>query len=789
MKIKSIKEIKNIGTFTNFTNGSSFRFEKLTFVYGYNTFGKTTLTDIFQSLKDNNSEIITSRKTIPSINQNQKVKLSIKEDNEENNVIFQNGNWSQNNIQENLEIFGTDFIHKNLFTGFSIERENKVNFTEFILGESGVGIAEKIANDKKDLRDKTKELKNKIPAFVKEEQNKETIRKFIEFDISSLDKDKIVSDLIKKKKERQDEERILKEPQKILSLSNIENYSFSKTQILNYLQSINNLLQKDYSNIKDAVLAKINNHIENNLNKNDSAENWIKQGLNNCKDKESGNCVFCGQNLQNAKELINAYDSYFDEEYNKFIIDIEDELDSEIENIKDTNFSQENNLKTILNIVSKFKELIKNKDFQDNLVKLEEKIQILEEEKLNESKNIILELFKNFSELKNKKPYKKVEEIDFQEFSEKVKTYEYFLDEIKEILKNLKNSIESFKNLYKDTKNIQEKISKLEKEILDLEYKKARIEQDKDCKECIKGNVEIKELAETIQKQERKLQEDQSQYLDNYFEKINELFKKFGSHNFLLEKENDSRGDMPVYSLKIKFHNQEISDNDLQTVFSESDRRALSLSVFWAKVDLKSEEEKRKTIIILDDPITSFDDKRITNSIKLFKESLSDLGQIIIFTHYPNFIRNFCEKTKEKQITTKFFRIQKNNETSFLENQNRKEFTDSKYEEIFSKIYGFVNREHNNCIKSNLRPFLESLYLPTIFAKEIKKAEENNKDISSLEKLIDEIFSEENIKTKFHNFRKDLNSDSHIFTSNDEEDVRNFAIEMMDFLYSFEFEK
>ncbi len=244
---------------------------------------------------------------------------------------------------------------------------------------------------------------------------------------------------------------------------------------------------------------------------------------------------------------------------------------------------------------------------------------------------------------------------------------------------------------------------------------------------------------------------------------------------------------MPVYFLKIKFHKQNISDNDLQTVFSESDRRALALSVFWAKIDLKSEKNKQETIVILDDPITSFDDKRITNSIKLFKESLPDLSQIIIFTHYPIFIKIFCEKTKENHITSKFFRIQKNSKTSFLENQDRKEFTNSKYEEIFSKIYGFINREHNNCIKYNLRPFLESLYLPTIFAKEIKKGEKNEKDISSLEKLINEIFSDEDIKKKFHNFRKDLNPDSHIFTSNDEEDVRNFAIEMMNFLYSFKF--
>jgi len=55
MQIRRIKEIKNIGTFANFTNGGSSGFEKLTFVYGLNTFGKTTLADILQSLETNDN--------------------------------------------------------------------------------------------------------------------------------------------------------------------------------------------------------------------------------------------------------------------------------------------------------------------------------------------------------------------------------------------------------------------------------------------------------------------------------------------------------------------------------------------------------------------------------------------------------------------------------------------------------------------------------------------------------------------------------------------------------------
>ena len=55
--------------------------------------------------------------------------------------------------------------------------------------------------------------------------------------------------------------------------------------------------------------------------------------------------------------------------------------------------------------------------------------------------------------------------------------------------------------------------------------------------------------------------------------------------------------------------------------------------------------------------------------------------------------------------------------------------------------------------------------------------------------MIDVIFSEDTINKRFHWFRTSLNPDSHIFTTTNEEDIRNFAKDMMEYLYSFEFSK
>lgn len=785
MKIASIKEIKNIGTFASFLNGSPFRFEKLTFIYGYNTFGKTTLTDIFQSLKNNDPKLLSSRLTIPQIQSSQKVSLSIKEGQNEKTLVFQNDSWGQNNFSNNIEIFGTDFIHKNLFTGYSIERVNKENFTKFILGDEGVQLAKDIADKKKELRENNSELKITVPNFIKN-KTEEEINKFIYFSIQGLDKEEIDIDLSKNKVEKTDEETRLKEPQNILQLQDIDSYEIPEINVLSYFSDINIFFQKDYSSIKEDSLIKINNHIETNFSEVNGAENWIKQGLVKCSDKENWSCVFCGQDLNNAKDLINAYDSYFDDEYKKFISDVECGFTLNIESIKEEGLDQKIILQGILNKAYKFKGLINHSTFQSELGKLEEKVNLLNEESLINDKKLLLKDINIIIEEKNKKPFEKISEVNFEGFSENINIYKTLLSEIKEITEVLKVNIEEFKEKYKDTSIIEGNIKKLQDEIDILEYKKARIEQDQYCNNFITIKDSITILEDEINVLEGNLESNQSIYLGDYFDKINELFKKFGSKNFKLERRDSGRGDMPVCFLEVKFHDQNISNEELKTVFSESDRRALALAIFWTKIDLKSDDEKNKTIVILDDPITSFDDNRVSNSIDIFKNSLGDLSQIIILTHYPSFIKNFCEKTKDDEA--KFFRLQKNNTTSFFEDQNRKEFTESQYDKTFSKIYGYINREHNNCIKTDLRPFLENLYLPTLFAKELNKAISEGEDISSLSLKINVIFNDrEDVKNRFHGFREHLNSDSHIFTSNNEEDVRNFADDMVEYLYSFNF--
>ena len=247
-----------------------------------------------------------------------------------------------------------------------------------------------------------------------------------------------------------------------------------------------------------------------------------------------------------------------------------------------------------------------------------------------------------------------------------------------------------------------------------------------------------------------------------------------------MEKDESKGGHLPVYSVKVKFHGVLIKNEQLAQLFSESDRRALALAIFFAKINLKKPEEIKKLILVLDDPVTSFDENRIYTHVNFLKDLKSKISQLIILTHYLSFITCISKTCINNEI--KYLKIKHENGKSFLSSSDAREFTIGEFEKMFSKIQGFINNEHSQDIKHSLRLFLEEFYIPTFFADKIYNDKQFYK--KTLSEKIDILFSNKEVKNKFHIFRESLNAEHHSSTQNNEEDIRSLAREMMDYLFS-----
>lgn len=160
--IDKLIEISNYATFNSlkFTNGNSSDWDgnlkKNTIIYAPNGTGKTSLSLIFQSIKENDSNLINKKKRISN---NGSPKISILSDG--THIQFDNGTWSQKK-QLDIEVFNSFYFEKNVYT-FNLDD----SFNKFIL-----------ENDPK-IKEQVEQLNIKRKHLVKLRKRAKNNRNFI----------------------------------------------------------------------------------------------------------------------------------------------------------------------------------------------------------------------------------------------------------------------------------------------------------------------------------------------------------------------------------------------------------------------------------------------------------------------------------------------------------------------------------------------------------------------------------------------------------------------------------
>jgi len=786
--IKRIKAIENVGTFSNFKDGGTIQFEPLTFIYGLNSYGKSTLTDVFRSLSTQDPTILHNRKTIPSKYSNrQNIKISYQNVLEEKNISFEQNNWQLNDFEYDLQIFDSRFIDDNVFTGLNITRDNKLKITDFILGEENVKIALEIENLKKEKRiltgDQTR-LK---------ERNNEAIS---EYNISIVDFFRIKVD-----SDREDIETKIETltNQKIKLLEKIKNADLiinkkeplqtkPELEFIKFFEQINLLLKKSFAEINEQAFSKLSNHIESNFQKRDNEEEkWIKKGLFDylkTTELKTSDCPFCGQRIEDF-ELIELYKKCFDESFQEFEENIKKELKTTINQIIEYNNSLTLNFKDNIIIFKEYLPIIDKQDYRQGLDVLELISKKLEKtfRNLKSVLNESISELKTIIEKKNKKPYEALPEYDYLNLLESnndfIEVQENYFSKESDLIQKIRNFKLSLKN-----KEIKNRLEKTTAAVSKYKLQLLRLANDPVFQKLIEIKPQIKGYENDINMKTIELENSQKVFLQDYFGFISLFFRKFGSENFQIIKSISKTGYKPVISIHLKYKNEKISDKNISYVLSDSERRALALSIFWAKLITKTKTEKENTIIVLDDPAISFDDNRMLKTAGEIFNICNDFRQIIILTHYEKFLRKIL-KINNNTYRHKLLKINRNQNTSFLEEVKDEFIILTEHEKTFNKIATFISREHNEDISKILRPFLEN-EINLRFRKQIWDYKLENLQFKN---IIDGLFEngviKETTKDNIHSkFRIILNPEHHKLSEQNPEDIRNLAQDMMDFIYN-----
>lgn len=779
--LKRIKLVQGIGNYTQ-TRASGIELTDVTVVYGENRYGKSTLCDVIYSLSEDAPEIILNRRTIPN-NPAKPPKVELLFSTTTGNATsnFDNGQWqTKTPACSKLYVFDHNFIHRNVITGQRQERPNSENMTSFILGEDNTSLYTALADMNRNLRDERRNLSEiehqlNTHAVGNAEQYSTTIlplqtREQLESNFQTLEiaKQQLAStmqniDYIKRR--------------------NILTIVGQQVNFPQVISQINTVLTSSLQNVHQDSLGVLKRHMDKHVGNVSEFKGWAAQGLVQIKD----DCPFCGQVLSaDAITLISSYQQAFNAEFDRFNYDTRTTLNSlrkpfQIQHTREQLQQQHLSNCQIVEIYVE-PQITSNPALAPLIAALDQK-----------SKMILTTFDAVFArsqeattfwtprlEQKFATPYEQAEVISFDHLLVASRDYNQAIYEYWQVTEQINTLLNAYKNSL-DVVQLNSQLIEISRQQSQIQISLKRVNLEPLCTSYRQKQTEVTVLEAAYKARKQQLDQSQSTYLDTYFSQINRLFRQLGSSDFEIIKVPNNRGQQTVYDLKVKFKGEDIPADRINTIFSESDRRALALCIFLAKVMSLTPENKVKAILVLDDPVTSFDNERIALILNKLDEIQRTIKQIIITTHYKGMASKAVKKFKR---CAKAIRLHYGVDTCSIEEVDIDNMMATEHDIAFDKIKSFVDRETNTDILTSLRPFFEE-EIRHRYKKQLRELGHTKSDLSvCTAALRDNGFMSSDTEARLSAIRDTLNTPMHEIGNDTLENTRALAGDILDVIYN-----
>jgi len=782
--ITRITLIENTGNYQRFSNGNV-NFNPVTIIYGENRNGKSTFCDIFHSLALNDPKIIIDRKSIYPSNITsqiqQKVKIQFSTDDDKKEIVaFTNDSWDSpppDNYQ--LHVFDQAFIYRNVMAGMTYNRDNSKNISSYILGENSVKFEElEVDNQKlRGIRESIKTLTNKFNSH-----NIRNIDNFIASPLSPLSLIQIDEKIKNSKELQQKTSAQITNSIQVSRRSNFEGITKPRA-IDTELKSINDCLGFNMENVHEASKEAVANH-KMKVDSPNLFDTWAAKGINHLKD----DCPFCGQELEReAQSLIENYQTAFDDNFQNFVAQTKSKANSLKRkslistNIEDIREKHDRNLAFLdTYIEADIRSKLQEHDYIDQLMSCFQSIEIALSD-LYDANNSIAKTIEDALNYKYEVPYSSLPPIDFTQLKNMFSIFDDSIAEYNSVKEKINLELDLFK-ASQNTVALQNLVDdEVKAEALLLSQRK-RLAMNEDCIEFSGLCSDLQAADDEYKESKAKLEEDQEEFLNNYFEEINRIFSSIGTKNFEISRGTNNIGTRTVYELKVSFRGENINKDKFHCLFSESDRRALALSVYFAKINKLPENERQKSILVMDDPVTSFDSERITSILRILHNLKPRVKQLIVTTHYKGMASSMMMKFSKEASAIKIIQTQKG---SILEQATEAEMTETAHNKRYNEIMDFVERRTNEDKLEQLRVFVEA-EMRSRYKRQLISLNLNEKSgfNDCLKALKDNGYITENSFLSLDDLRGSLNVPSHNIQHRSLEDSRSYAEDMMNTIYN-----
>lgn len=730
MRIQKIKQIRGYKSFVDFDwqrfcknkDGQELTFQNFTVVFGENGSGKSSICDVLKSVSQNQD----FQNTAPT-----SVEIEVNDSSSNQTYRYENGNWTGQISKNAFLFFDVDFINSNVHThGVRSSNLQQGAHTQKA-GKLIIDLDEQANNLKVAIKEKGDELDalQNLSANILAKQfntiDKELFQTYKDADYQTKQT---------KLTEVQEELKKLEANSSTLQKLNTRYSEINRLSVVEQVVFSNSLSKKETftelftRQIKEKAQDQADEAIKIHFAKHKQFIEYAKDQIpENYTDK---NCPLCMQPLANAKKIIEYYRTAFDQTYEnakrQFLSDIES-AKNELKTIKTSIKLLPPKITTVFDGLERIKT-----DFEiQDIYKLEEKIELTGRFSNISTKEIddllsALEALNMFDrkQVDAEKLYNAIITI-IQETEKSVKSINDLID-----IKN--KSINDFKNKYSNQSNITNEIQEKNQKKVEFDELIDFLKNDKITE--IKNQNEVLEKQKNLSEALKKAQEDLKSYLANtipasVITKMIAILDKFNL-SFTLEHitANTNTKD---YSFSFKIKDQKGNEREMKNGLSEGERQLISLAFFFAINE--NLQNKGKTILIFDDPITSLDSPNLKILAELIHQKTKEFSQVIVFTHHPLFSKYLTKC--ENPNPTKFGVLKNTNQFggSFI-------FFDPGFD-LIAEIKQCNQEINNNAQNGNLKPEEITLKYGQLLRLAVEKFIKNDLLMWDKEKRFEEVIN------------------------------------------------
>lgn len=629
--IHKIERLISIGKYRNYQATGDVAFKKLTLFYGDNGGGKTTLTAILRSLTQNRPELITRRK---STNQTTTQAAQIVErttSGDTHHTFNATTGWTL--PFPDIEIFDIHFVNENIHSGFDFNEDHKKQLHQFVIGAVGVAIQQQIEQ-------------NKAAKAISRQNQINIEQQLIQQVGNNLTADLTSPFLAIPATQANGIDQQITSAEAALASANA-NAIIQTLQTLSPLTRITSSidfaslitdLQTTSQAIQNATLESLfSNHCQDLTNNGiEGPENWLQKGFAYVESKQAANeplisCPFCKQTIDGNVEILNAFVSKFNANFNSLVLRLQLHFASlqnfnleaaiqAINNINQTNTGRINSWVTHLpntvlpptfNIIAD--EDILRAEFQNLIASVQQKIQ---------------------------NPTVAVASTTAAVFQSSCQTINTNIGNYNQSVTVYNNAIATFLANIQTPANAQIAVDRLKRIKKRFETPIITLcTQLTTEKQTLRGL----ETAYTVLSQQQ--QAAATIFFTNYKNRINHylgpVFKTLFRIEDVIHIPPQGRATQSKIGYKLTIDGQDISfdqnqQNNAKDCLSEGDKSTVALAFFLSKLDIDTGIADK--ILVFDDPLSSFDSNRRMYTVQLIKDLYPNIKQVVVLSHNEYFL-------------------------------------------------------------------------------------------------------------------------------------------------------